>query len=353
MLGQERRPEPGRNYYNLIDCSTGSSPDQKESVAASVDILSTGGDFPSESLCLSQQERDLAKEPPLPPISINWHCWPHCNYHCRFCFATFRDVPGILPREEALRVPQLLAEAGCQKLSFVGGEPTLCPYLGDLLYESKQIGLTTMLISNGTGLSNVFLEKNVESLDWIGLSIDSANEATQAALGRGYGHHIRDTVAIWHRLEDLGIPRKLNTVVTALTWQEDMRPLIDGLAPNRWKVFQVLPIEGQNDGRVEGLLITEDQFLRFIEQHQEQFPVYETNEAMQGSYVMLDALGRFFQNTTGRLVYSQSILEIPVIDALNQVGWDSSRFLRRKGLYDWSSKRWIFDQSNGLRVKRA
>lgn len=29
----------------------------------------------------------------LPP-TVNWHLEPRCNYHCKFCFATFSDIPS-------------------------------------------------------------------------------------------------------------------------------------------------------------------------------------------------------------------------------------------------------------------
>ena len=94
--------------------------------------------------------------PPLEalPLSINWHFWPWCNYGCKFCFARFEDIPRAdrLPKEIAVRVPQMLADACADKITFVGGEPTLCPYLEDLLLASNKAGLTTGLISNATGL---------------------------------------------------------------------------------------------------------------------------------------------------------------------------------------------------------
>jgi radical S-adenosyl methionine domain-containing protein 2 len=41
---------------------------------------------------------------------------------------------------------------------------------------------------------------------------------------------------------------KLNTVVNRLNYAEDMRENIESLDPFRWKVFQVLELEGENVG---------------------------------------------------------------------------------------------------------
>ena len=123
-------------------------------------------------------------------VSVNWHLWPWCNYRCKFCFDTFSKKKGTLSKERALLVPGLLADSGTKKISFAGGEPTLCPYLGDLLQEAKDKGLTTMVISNGTGLTPRFLQKFHRWIDWVTLSIDSQSSGTLVALGRGSGSHL-------------------------------------------------------------------------------------------------------------------------------------------------------------------
>ena len=97
----------------------------------------------------------------LPP-AVNWHFWPWCNYGCKFCFARFEDIPlaDRLPREITLLVPAMLKQAGAEKITFVGGEPTLCPFLDELLIESKRVGLTTCIVSNASGLTEDFLHAN-------------------------------------------------------------------------------------------------------------------------------------------------------------------------------------------------
>ena len=90
-----------------------------------------------------------------------------------------------LPREIALLVPAMLKQAGAEKITFVGGEPTLCPFLDELLIESKRVGLTTCIVSNASGLTEDFLDANANFIDWIGLSIDASNDSLHAKIGRG------------------------------------------------------------------------------------------------------------------------------------------------------------------------
>lgn len=282
----------------------------------------------------------MASEPPSKPIAVNFHLWRPCDSACNFCFATFEDVGGHLRAEEAVRLIRLLREAGTEKLTFAGGEPTLCPHLSSVLREGREVGLVTSIISNGFGLREL-IERQARDLDWVGLSVDSAREDVQAALGRGRGDHVARTIELFDTIHARGLRAKLNTVVTARTWDEDMSAFVRRVRPDRWKAFQVLPVGGQNDGKVEPLLITGEQFRAFVERHAplSEFglaPVVEDNDAMTGSYVMVDPLGRFFSNASGRHVYSAPILEVGVETALAQIGWDAAKFVERGGLYDWS-----------------
>tara|TARA_B100000405_G_scaffold292903_1_gene244730 strand:- start:1038 stop:1952 length:915 start_codon:yes stop_codon:yes gene_type:complete len=287
----------------------------------------------------------------LPP-AINWHFWPWCNYGCKFCFARFEDIPRAdrLPKEIALTVPEMLAEAGAEKITFVGGEPTLCPYLGDLLATSKDVGLTTCIVSNASGLTENFLDKWGHLIDWVGLSIDASSDQIHAEIGRGMrgdlarsrSHHLELAIDAWDRCRSRGIRMKLNTVVCKPNLDDDMMELVLKLRPERWKIFEVLPVEGQNDGDVDDLLLDEGEFQTWVDRHASiadegiQF-VPESNELMRGSYAMMDALGRFYSNSEGGHTYGPSILEIGVREAWEQNCFFEDRFHNRGGIYEWSS----------------
>ena len=288
------------------------------------------------------------------PLAVNWHFWPWCNYGCKFCFAQFEDIPRAdrLPREVAITVPKMLSEAGADKITFVGGEPTLCPYLEDLLLASKQAGLTTCIVSNATGLTEEFLTRCGHLIDWIGLSIDASNDDLHAEIGRGLrsdlarasSHHLVEAKAAWGRCSSRGIRMKLNTVVCQANLHDDMTDLVLELRPERWKIFEVLPVEGQNDGDVDDLLLAEGEFQTWIDRHAHvaeygiQF-VPESNDLMRGSYAMMDALGRFYSNVDGGHSYGPSILDIGVLNAWEKNCFLEDRFKNRGGIYDWGERK--------------
>lgn len=279
------------------------------------------------------------------PLNVSWHVWPECNLECTYCYATFRDIPNTLNLDDALRVLDLFREAGTEKFTFVGGEPMLCPHIDRLIEHAKGIGLVTMLVTNGSHLTGERLRGLAPFLDWVSLSIDASTPELMAEMGRGKPSFWEYCMRCWKALATYDhLNLKVNTVVTRQNLDDDMRPLIRQLKPARWKVFQVLPVTGQNDGKVEPLLITREEFETYVQRHRELDaeglgPVAEDNRALTGTYLMLDALGRLFSNKTGGHVYTESVLEVGVWEAIRQVGWDVGGFLERGGLYQWKHER--------------
>ena len=226
-----------------------------------------------------------------------------------------------------------LTDFGMKKVNFAGGEPTLCPFLGELINYSKDLGLITGIVSNGAGITQQFIEQYGKAIDWIGLSLDSGNEITQQVLGRGNGFHVRETIKKSKMIKDAGIKLKINTVITRLNVHEDMTKLIEKIKPDRWKVFQVLSIEGQNNDNVKDLKISNGEFFDFIKRHENLNPIAEDNDAMLESYIMVDPMGRFYQNSGNIYNYSKPILEVGVLRAFNQVAYDHAKFIERGGIY--------------------
>lgn len=281
--------------------------------------------------------------------SVNFHLWEPCNMRCKFCFATFQDVKqtilpkGHLPREQAIQVVQQLGKFGFEKITFAGGEPTLCKWLPELIAIAKSQGMTTMLISNGSKLTDEFLETNKNNLDWIAISVDSLSIESNLTIGRAItGCHPLKTdyyKSLVDRIVHYGYGLKINTVVNRINYRENMNAFIEYARPKRWKILQVLPIIGQNDDTVDEFTITEEEFQLFIQNHSEaqRFTtvVPETNSQIKGTYVMVDPAGRFFDNAKGVHNYSSAILEVGVQQAMQQMKYDFLNFVSRGGLYSW------------------
>lgn len=281
--------------------------------------------------------------------SVNFHLWEPCNMRCKFCFATFQDVKqtilpkGHLPKEQAIEVVKELAKFGFEKITFAGGEPTLCPWLDELIFTAKSYGMTTMIVTNGSRLTPEFLERNREILDWIALSVDSLSSDANIKLGRAIsGKRATSLSEYQHLVENIkenGYGLKINTVVNQLNVDEDFKEFIQFTQPKRWKILQVMQIMGQNDSKIEELTIRLDEFDSFVSRHRalEQITtlVPESCELIRGSYAMVDPAGRFFDSSKGEHSYSESIFIVGIDKALSQVEIDLEKFQNRRGLYEW------------------
>ena len=280
--------------------------------------------------------------------SINYHIWKPCNMRCRFCFATFQDIDksvlpkGHLRREDAAALVDVLCKAGFRKINFAGGEPTLCPWLPDLIRRAKRFGLATSIVTNGSRITPEYLQTLRKSLDWIALSVDSVDPLILRDTGRmtRQGPMSANTyLKITRDIKQHGIRLKVNTVVSRLNHAEDLSAFIRSARPERWKIFQALAVEGQNDRNIANMAVTPDEFCAYVERNRdvgdEVEVVPESNELMTGSYIMVDPAGRFFDNTKRRYTYSKPILEAGVSAALEDIDVYPERFSERQGLYDW------------------
>ncbi|KAF2759856.1 IFN-inducible and antiviral protein [Pseudovirgaria hyperparasitica] len=276
------------------------------------------------------------------PVSVNYHFTRKCNMTCGFCFhtATTSDMQST---EKAMQGIKALKDAGMRKINFAGGEPFLYPkFLGTIIDYCKDIKVESVsIVSNGSKVTRRFLEKHGKHIDILAISCDSFDEPTNIKIGRGTGNNVEQLYRVKEWCKEFGIKFKLNTVVCNLNWQEDMNKHISALAPFRWKCFQVLIVNGENDSPerlrdATNFLITNEQYQQFITRHAGQKSIVpESNRVMAKSYLILDEYMRFLDRD-GRQP-SKSILEVGVQKALKSVFWDVESFKERGGIYDWQA----------------
>ncbi|KAJ7190864.1 hypothetical protein GGX14DRAFT_537961 [Mycena pura] len=275
------------------------------------------------------------------PISVNYHFTRKCNKTKTSFVASEADM------QRGLR---LLRDAGMRKINFAGGEPFLYPKKLAMLcrFCKEDLGLESVsIITNGTLVTEAWMRAHARWVDVLGVSCDSFDEETNVRIGRGSGENVAQLFRIrsWCRM--LGVKFKLNTVVCTYNWCEDMAATVEQLDPFRWKVFQVLLVEGENDEddetldkrkrNVRKLLISDEQFRTFCDRHQHLACfVPESNSLMASSYLILDEYMCFLDKGSGRETQSRCILDVGVQAALDEVRWDQNVFRVRGGMYDWS-----------------
>lgn len=287
----------------------------------------------------------MAEKSEVIPISVNYFFTRVCNYSCVYCFHTDKNNTMLSLRDMKLGLT-LLKEAGMKKINFTGGEPFLFgdSILGPLVKFCKtELELESVtIVSNGSRIFRPWIDLFGRYVDVLAISCDSFTRGVNTALGRGNGEVIDQLATIKAWCLETGMKFKLNTVVNAMNWQEDMNISIARLQPFRWKCFQLLVLEGENSGRGgdirdgRPLAITSAQFRSFIERHRTHPSlVVEDNRLMLNSYLLLDEEMRFLNCQGGGKHPTVSILEAGVEKALADSGFDSAAFDERGGVYDW------------------
>lgn len=287
--------------------------------------------------------------PAAPVSTANYHLVQHCNMRCNFCYARFTDVirdtkvAAIgLGEARARQVVEQICDIGFRKINFAGGETLLRKDLPALLRLAKERGLATSVVTNGHYITESWVEKVRGLLDQVGISVDSASAETRVAMGRAHLGKValtnQDYLDRAELLRAAGISLKINTVVTAQNHQESMGDFIRELRPYRWKVFQALQVDGQNDLEAARILCTDTMYSWFRARHQGVTrgfgtTVFEENDDMRGSYAMVDPYGRFYDSTAGKHTYSAPIWMVGAEKAYAQVAVDSGKFVRRGGDY--------------------
>ncbi|TDL19667.1 radical SAM enzyme [Rickenella mellea] len=244
-----------------------------------------------------------------------------------------------------------------KKLNISGGEPFLKPdFIGEIFKFCKEdLKLESCtVVNNGSKVTEKWLDTYGKYVDIMAISCDSFDAHTNLQLGRaekGKGSHVERVFRVAEWCKCRGIKVKINTVITRLNFEEDMNESIEALVPYRWKVFQVLLLDGENTGRENGslrdarsLTITKDEFQSFLSRHSTQkCLVPEDNDAMKDSYLNLDENMRFLNSQDGGKQPGRSVLDVGVREALEDAGFDNEAFVERGGIFDWSRNRAVED----------
>lgn len=268
--------------------------------------------------------------------TVNFHLTKACNMKCEYCFAEFNNVDSQIDLTNQLKTIKLLKEYGFKKINLVGGEPFLIKHFEELLKYASELGFITSIVTNGTLITDKFLNQMHTFIDMIGVSIDSLNANTNSKIGRKTSTMTPDQnyyLNLCKQIKSYEIDLKINTVVSKFNFDESYKDFITDVEPIRWKIFQVLEIEGENS--IKDLKISNEEFKHFINNnHIDGLSIIgEDNELMTGSYIMIDPMGRFFDNTNGGYALSHQISEIGVKKALSEIKFSVDKFILRDGNY--------------------
>jgi radical S-adenosyl methionine domain-containing protein 2 len=272
-------------------------------------------------------------------ITVNWHIIEKCNYKCDYCFAKYTESETKEVYHSKSQIDTVLQKtydffsqkyAGYEiRLNIAGGEPFLAKNFEYIIRKASEVGFNISIITNGSNITNSFIEKNAKYISMFAISIDSTSNEINKKIGRVSANNYLKLSKILQNIESLRyanptIKIKINTVINRYNYNQYLGAFIDLISPNKWKVLQAVSLSKQ-------IYCTDQNYQEFLEKHANiQTKIYkESNTDMEESYIMLDPYARFYQNTSKTYQYSKSILEIPVADAFKSVKFDLSKYSNR------------------------
>lgn len=108
------------------------------------------------------------------PVVV-WNVTRRCNLHCAHCYSDShdRDYPGELTTDEGLRLLEDLRAFGVPTVLLSGGEPLLRPDVLELARAARELGLRTVLSTNGTRIDRSAAREIADAgFSYVGISLD-------------------------------------------------------------------------------------------------------------------------------------------------------------------------------------
>ena len=104
-----------------------------------------------------------------------------CNFRCSFCSKASQE-PMHLDSGLLYSALQEAIEMGLKKVEFTGGEPLLYPGILDLIEELSGKGITTLLVTNGSTVSQSTAERLARAEAMVAVSLSTLKEEKFDAL---------------------------------------------------------------------------------------------------------------------------------------------------------------------------
>lgn len=140
-----------------------------------------------------------------------------CNNHCQWCYADYYRQAGMRPIkfETALRLIDLFAEIGFQRVILPGGEPTLYPKILDMIDHIVKRGMHPILVTNGRKLADRKFVAGLKDagLKNIAISLQSADPEVHANIS-GSSQAFDETIQGIRNALESGIEVQSNTVLS-------------------------------------------------------------------------------------------------------------------------------------------
>jgi len=256
----------------------------------------------------------MLKQPVL--NQLNLHFLNHCNYKCVYCFAdktlaAYPEINSLLKWVDTISDYFKENQITNPRINLVGGEPLLYKGIIPLIKYIHLKGIRVSLVTNGSLLTNEFLSEVGESLDMIGISVDTLDRETAIKLGRSTRNKetlgLERLIMMCKKIKSLNIKLKINIVVSKFNFMEDFSNFLNEVGAERIKFLELYIVDEMNRESVKYKL-SKEEYNEFSSRHSMCKNILkEDNEKFDGGYIMIDHKGNLIVNYNNRHIHCGNI----------------------------------------------
>lgn len=261
---------------------------------------------------------------------INLHFTDFCNYHCKHCFVK-KENCELSFDELKLAVDKIhryfLDNNIKGRINLAGGEPLMSRNIDRLIDYIASKNIEVSIITNGYYLDETFIDRHINQISTIGISVDSLDYDTNIKIGRCFKANVlskNQLVNICNKIKKSGIKLKINTCLSKLNVNEDFNAFINEVKPDRYKILQMTCDE--YDYKNKANIVSDEEAKEFISKIKYNY-IYESREELKNSYVIIDSEGNISTNNSH--ISNISIFNYELEEAIKLLNVDYNNYIKR------------------------
>jgi radical SAM protein with 4Fe4S-binding SPASM domain len=226
---------------------------------------------------------------------VMWNLTQHCNLACQHCYMDAgREAQTEMSLEEGIHLVDELAGMLVPILIFTGGEPLLSRNFYALAFHAREVGLKTVISTNGTLITPEVARILAEAqIRYVGVSLDSASAQSHDAFRGVTGAHARALQGL-KNARDAGLKTGLRLTLTRDNWQDVPALLSLAVQENipRFCLYHLVPT-GRGAGMADRDVTPEQRrsVIRLLAEAAEELKgenieILTTDSPMDGAYLL-------------------------------------------------------------------
>jgi radical SAM protein with 4Fe4S-binding SPASM domain len=229
---------------------------------------------------------------------VMWNLTAHCNLACQHCYMDAgreaRESREEMSLEEGIHLVDELAGMLVPILIFTGGEPLLSRNFYALAFHAREVGLRTVISTNGTLITPEVARILAEAqIRYVGVSLDAAKPEQHDAFRGVNGAHARALQGL-KNARDAGLKTGLRLTLTRDNWQDVPALLSLAVQENipRFCLYHLVPT-GRGAGMADRDVTPEQRrsVIRLLAEAAEELKgenieILTTDSPMDGAYLL-------------------------------------------------------------------